>query len=98
MKILSNDNKEIEPLNDADLVYMGKRLKNIVNLFLNDILLHNEDCYEKLRILNSISDALINRNYSILINDTSLIDYDETHSDTNDIDEKIAMYMIKNEL
>ena len=96
MRIVSNseNNKPIEPLNDKDLVYMGKQIKEFVNVYLNNVTINNDEDFKRLQVLSMISDALLKRNYQSIINDTSLIVVDDNNAESNDIDYEYKIRLI----
>lgn len=93
MKILSNleNNEPIESLNDKDLIYMGKQIKDFVNVYLNNVVINNDEDFKKLQVLSMISDALLKRNYQAIINDTSLIVVDDDNAESDDYEYKMRM-------
>ena len=93
MKILSNleNNEPIESLNDKDLIYMGKQIKDFVNVYLNNVVINNDEDFKRLQVLSMIADALLKRNYQAIINDTSLIVVDDDNAESDDYEYKMRM-------
>lgn len=93
MKILSNleNNEPIESLNDKDLIYMGKQIRDFVDVYLNNVTINNDEDFKKLQVLSMISDALLKRNYQAIINDTSLIVVDDDNAESDDYEYKMRM-------
>lgn len=91
----SENSKSIESLNDKDLVYMGEQIKRFVSVYLNNVVVNNEEDFKRLQVLSMIGDALVKRNYQSIINDTSLIVVDDKNAESNDVDYE---YKLKLEL
>lgn len=95
MKIISNlEDKPIESLNAKDLHYMGKQIKEFVDVYLNNVAINDSEDFKRLQILNMIADAILRRNYQALINDTSLIVVDDDNAESNDIDYEYKLHMM----
>lgn len=84
--VIYSNNKEsdADKIAYSDLIFMTKKLGDFINIYREKIYIDDPETRESLNKLEIIYQKLKNKQYNLLINDTSIIDYDININDKDD--------------
>jgi|LSQX01.2.fsa_nt_gb hypothetical protein len=78
--LLHSKDTKVEKIYDEDLQFLGKQLKEYVELYRHNITIFEPEHFKILDRLYEISHLLLTRQYDMLISDTSIISYEKDYT------------------
>lgn len=76
MILYSEETEESEKIYEQDIQFMAGQLEKFVELYRKKVYMYEEEQVQALNYLEQITKLMKNKQYGVLINDTSIIDYD----------------------
>lgn len=83
----NNKDQMVDKISNADVQFMAEQLGKFIKIYKKNIYIRDKETLKILNKLEYIQDKLIHQQYNELINDPSIISYDESSSNNDDSDD-----------